>query len=489
MIWGMNSASLSNNPNTLALTQKIREGYLSHRLNQPETIHLVETLKSADTTSQALSKAQTELDEFCEVTTDWRGQTSLSLKDAHQFLGLDQAFQKLDENKVWSSYDRAVYRRLSAPANDPVAPSAKEAKTGDAKFVASALALFNQCDENGDKRLSAVEVDHAMAKIGYTETESATLVMLRRNLPQLSTCHKDPEEMLISRANVKKKGPDLLSQDDLRQFETSGIPNDSKTTAKLNRQLAGLTKQATEMKPALDLNQENFDPMAVQQGRAGSCVMLSTEAGATTETIRNMFQDNNDGTFLVKFLDGKTETVNDLTPTERLYHARSGDGGRWPGLMEMAMGQRLAKIKPPADGSVRTSVNGQSYLETIPAFSGKTATAYELDKLSIAETRKILTLIASQDGPVICATRSVVKGNDAAISVEALNTGIANNHAYTITGPKYDPKTDEVFLRNPWHAGEWTIKQDGVNDGLFKMPLAQFYSNYRVVMGPLEQAA
>jgi hypothetical protein len=482
----MKNAPLNNNNNNQSaiLAQKVREGYVSHRLNQPETIHLAESLKTAGTNPKALKAVQEELDQFTEVTTDWRGENKTTLEDAQHFLGLDQQFQNLNENKVWSSYDRAVYRRLSAPGNDPAPPQAKDVKSGDPKFVASAQALFPKIDENSDNRLSAVEIDHAMAQTGYTNEESATLVMLRRSLPQLSTCHKDVDDSATSLAPGAKKAPELLSREDLIDFEKNGIPNDSKTTANLNRQLSGLTKQAAAITPAGPLAEEDFDPMAVKQGRAGSCVMLSTEAGVTTETIRNMFQDNNDGTFLVKFLDGKSETVKDLTPTERLYHAKSGDGGRWPGLMEIAMGQRLAKVKPPADGSVRTSVNGQPYAETIPAFSGKTAVAYQLNDISIARTREILTLMAAQDGPFICATRSVVKGNDAAISVESLNTGIANNHAYSITGPKYDPKTDEVFLRNPWHAGEWTITQDGINDGLFKMPVPQFYSNYRVIMGP-----
>jgi len=56
------------------LKQRVREGYLAHRLNQPELIRVVAELES-----EGASKS---LKSLCEDRVDWRGKTEGSLEQA-----------------------------------------------------------------------------------------------------------------------------------------------------------------------------------------------------------------------------------------------------------------------------------------------------------------------------------------------------------------------------------------------------------------------
>lgn len=459
-------------PMTLqSLQQTAREAYLAHRLNQPELIDVAAKLQAAEKNKGSLDDVKALMDSYVEITTDWRGKTEGTLADATRYLGLDKQYAALSEDKAWTAYDRALYRRMSVPQNDPApGASAAEASKGNPELVKAALSIFDACDTDHNGNLTPVELDAAMANNNFSNEQIAALVALRRNGPQLETCVKDGK----------------LSKEDLLFFQDHGIPNDSKITNKLNVGYGGLLQRVNKMQPAGPLMEENFDGKEVFQGKAGSCVMLSTEANVPD--LKSMFSDNGNGTFTVTFKDGAKEVVKDLSTAERLYHARSGAQGRWPGLMEMAMGQRLNKLSPSPDGSPRSSANGQPVEQTILAFSGIPGKRYTIDKRSPEETRELLTkLTTSASGPLVACTRSTPKGDDSIVSMEALNNGISNNHAYSLLG--YNPVTDEVQLRNPWHRGEWTIKQDGVDDGIFSMPLLQFYSSYRMVAAPDLDAA
>ena len=453
------------------LKQRAREGYLAYRLNQPELIEVTAQMKAAEAGQVPLDSVAHTLDQYVEVTTDWRGQPSSgTLPEATQYLGMDKEFAALRQDVAWTPYQRALYRRTTTPEFDPKpGASAEEAHSGNPELVKQAKAVFPRCDTNQDGHVTPVELDQAMSGGKFLGAEAAVVVSLRRNGPQLGTCVDDGEGVTTA---------------DLESFQANGVPHDSKTTAKLNRGFAGLVKQAQviEQHPALPIEQENFDPLEVFQGRAGSCVMLSTQAGVSAADIKEMFHDNHDGTVQVTFRDGVVETVKDLTVAERLYHARTADEGRWPGLAEMAMGQRLFHTKPSDDGSIRTRVNGQPIEVTIPAFGGFTCKKYKFDGMAPDQLRTTLTKLDAFPGPKVCASRSTPKGDDSKISIEELHNGIANNHAYTYRG--YNPSTDEVSLRNPWHKGEWTIKGDGKNDGLFTVPLLEFYSSYQWVAGP-----
>ena len=77
---------------------------------------------------------------------------------------------------------------------------------------------------------------------------------------------------------------------------------------------------------------------------------------------------------------------------------------------------------------------------------------FSIDQISPNQTRELLTKLTQGSGTQVCASRSAPHGDDQKFSVERLRNGIANNHAYQIQG--YDPVSDQVQLRNPWHRGD-----------------------------------
>jgi hypothetical protein len=90
------------------------------------------------------------------------------------------------------------------------------------------------------------------------------------------------------------------------------------------------------------------------------------------------------------------------------------------------------------------------------------------------KTRDAVKLFTSGDGPIICGSRPTASRDF--ISVEDLHNGILNGHALTMLG--YDEESDKVTLRNPWGHGEW-IHQESEDDGIFEMPLKDFYTSFR----------
>lgn len=97
--------------------------------------------------------------------------------------------------------------------------------------------------------------------------------------------------------------------------------------------------------------------------------------------------------------------------------------------------------------------------------------------MTLAQTRELLTQVVAQEGPILCGSRPTANGDF--INSEELHNGIANGHCYSVKD--FDPKTQRVTLQNPWHRGEWSHEQDESNDGVFSMPLNDFYCSYRWV--------
>jgi hypothetical protein len=440
------------------LEQRIGYGYLAHSLNNDELGRVVSDLKQG----QSVENVTATLDQLEAPSVDWHGSSTMSLDEAKSYLGLTQQYAALKQDKTWSLEERALYRRMSAPEYDP-APPAATAQAGSPEFVHAAESVLDQCDTDHDGDLSVQEMDQAMASGKLKGADEAALVLMRAVGGVFSDDGK----------GVTRTG--------LESFGQHGAFLGGEATLAYNDKFQELLAREATMKPAGPLTSESFDPQTARQGLAGSCVMLSAAAGL--KNVGSMFADNGNGTVTVTFKDGDKEVVKDLNDCERLYHASTEDGGRWPGLLEMAMGQRLAKEAGHPEASARSWANAQSPEVVIPAFSGlpsKTAHLYD----SPDETRALLERMTAGPSPVICA--SFQDGQSVCLdSLSRLHNGISNGHAYTVLG--YDAKTDEVQLRNPYHKGGWAVRPvraDGKGDGTFSMPLDQFYSSFQELIAP-----
>lgn len=450
--------------------QQIREAFLAHRLNQAE---LVRVVGSGD-------QAEKALQDLLDPATDLRDPVDPPrLSEALEALGLDQEFAGLDPAKVWTPYERALFRRLSNPDFDPSElPAIRGQGSGEeapgpltADFVRTVDGRFDQWDRNQDTRLEVAEVDRAMEATDSTPAESAALVLLRSNPEALGSCQ--PHD-----------GPGV-TRADLGLLARQGFAGAPEATLSLGAEFRQLEAEAEALSPAAPLQAEDLDPLATRQNRLGSCVLLSTAAGLAPEQLEDLFETGPAGAIRVNFRDGEDETVFELTPAERLFHARGASGERWPGLLEVAMGQRLAR-QQRSSGSVRQAADGVPPQEAILALTGRETRMESLDELSLLATRDLVAELCSQPGPRICGTRPrPLLKEERAFDVETLHNGLQNSHCYTLLD--YDPQSDTVGLRNPWGSGPWLMAAESAESGLFRMPLAQFYAGFRWVAAPQPQ--
>ena len=457
-------------PVNSALRQQIAQAFVAHRLNNSELVDVTSSLREVEAGRCSPQQTRDLLTKYGSVAKDVRFDVShQEVESAVGYLHLDSQLASLTDDKAWTPYQRSLYRRLSDLEHDPVPVTARRDCKGNVAFVQAVQENFECWDGNRDGALSNLELDKALADPKLAGGAAAAAVVLRRQGVNLATCVKDDA--------------DGVTRQDLDQFLLAGIPENGTATVKVNRGFASMLQAADTMAPAPPLESEDFDPEMTQQGRAGACVLLSTLASKEKDSVREMFHSLPGGQVEVRFADGGTEIVRDLTLAERLYHAKGPEGGRWPGLLEVAIGQRLFAKRPSKDGSFRSSANGIPLEEAGSALHGVKTHKVSIDNLSLEQTREQLLQLTSGPKPWVAGSRSAPKGQDSVVSVEELFNGISNNHAYTIKG--FDAESDTVWLRNPWHHGEWVVNFDHQDDGVFSMPLRDFYSSYRWISSPV----
>lgn len=438
--------------------QQVREAFLAHRLNQAE---LVRVADGGPEVFEALRDPAVDLRDPVEAGR---------VEGAVAGLGLDREFRELDPDQVWTPYQRAVYRRLSLPEHDPPELPARAevpAAPGNPAFVAAVQSRFDEWDRNHDTRLDTAELDRAMADPSLTPEQAAAVVVLRSHPDALGSA--DPGDGTG------------VTLSDFAVFAKEGLPVSAALTGIVNSEFEELLAKASAMPDAAPLDEESRAPLEIRQNRLGTCVMLSTEAGMAEADLEGLVTAAPDGGAVVHFRDGEEELVYELTAAERLFHATGEEGARWPGLVEVAMGQRLARKNRGVD-SARSAADGIPPEEAIQALTGRQAARVSLDELSLNETRRHLADVCSRPGPRICGSRPTPILKEREYDVEALHNGIQNSHAYTLMG--YDEATDTVRLRNPWHRGPWIMASDPGETGVFEMPAAQFYASFRWVVSP-----
>jgi hypothetical protein len=183
-------------------------------------------------------------------------------------------------------------------------------------------------------------------------------------------------------------------------------------------------------------------PDDVSQGQVGDCYFLATMAAIANEQpsyIQNMFIDNGDNTFTVRFFNnGVAEyvTVDRFLPKASWGAAYANASTEmWVALAEKAYVQ-LAESgwSRGAVPNAYDSISGGWMKDVIPQ-----VTALGAVHKSIGSTTKAQLITLANSNTLL--TAGFVYGTIA-------GDGIVNGHAYTITG--YDATTDKFFLRNPW---------------------------------------
>jgi Calpain family cysteine protease/Calx-beta domain/Ser-Thr-rich glycosyl-phosphatidyl-inositol-anchored membrane family len=186
-----------------------------------------------------------------------------------------------------------------------------------------------------------------------------------------------------------------------------------------------------------------ISPDDVSQGQVGDCYFLATLAAMANEQpqyIQNMFIDNGDNTFTVRFFkNGVSEyvTVDRFLPKASWGAAYANASTEmWVALAEKAYVQ-LAESQWSRglnSSNAYDSISGGWMRDVIPQVTALGAVAQ-----SVGSTTKVQLIALANSNALL--TAGFVYGTIAA-------DGIVNGHAYTITG--YDATSDKFFLRNPW---------------------------------------
>jgi Calpain family cysteine protease/Calx-beta domain/Ser-Thr-rich glycosyl-phosphatidyl-inositol-anchored membrane family len=196
-----------------------------------------------------------------------------------------------------------------------------------------------------------------------------------------------------------------------------------------------------------------INPDDVRQGQVGDCYFLATLAAIANEQpnyIQNMFIDNGDNTFTVRFFkNGVAEyvTVDRFLPKASWGAAYANASTEmWVALAEKAYAQ-LAESqwsRSITSTNAYDSISGGWMSDAIPQ-----VTAINAVSKYITSTTKAQLISLSNSNTLL--TVGFVYGTIAA-------DGIVNGHAYTITG--YDAATDKFFLRNPWGYSHASVTWD-----------------------------
>ena len=463
-----------NSPLSADARQRLTTAYLGHRLNHSELVSLTQ---KGDADADAFEKEYAELS---ARQTDRRETTTPDqLESAWSELGLQERFLSLDENTPWSAEDRAIHRRLSRPDNDPFSGDERLPEAAlDSEFASAVRENFDAWDRNGNTRLELEELDFLMSggifgeklEIANDPKLAPAITVLMRYDKLLGSARNDGEGVTLADLEAWGSDPSLLAEG------SAGLVNEA---------FAKYRAEAQQAELGGSLLEENIAPETIHQGVAGSCVLLATTAGTSAEQLRSMISESADGIHTVTFADGVSEQVSDPSLTARLYHSSGENMERWPAVLEIAAAQRLLAEGRDNREGLRGTIEGISPEFAIPAFTGVPIQQESLDELSLLQTRDLVTRALSADGPVICGSRA--RANSDFVNVEELHNGIANGHCYSVKS--YDAESDKVTLQNPWHKTEWAFANDGADDGVFEMPLRDFYASFRWLGYPDAKAA
>jgi hypothetical protein len=189
----------------------------------------------------------------------------------------------------------------------------------------------------------------------------------------------------------------------------------------------------------------------IYQGAVGDCYYVATLSSIAQEQpsyIENMFIDNGDNTFTVRFFNNGVAdyvTVDRYLPTYGGYAVYAGWGGGaststnnelWVALAEKAYAQLAesgwSRTYSGTQNNSYAAIEGGWMDVVIHQVTGLSATSQSVNNMT---QNQLINLVNSNQ----ILTAGFVYGAD---------YGVVNGHAYTITD--YNATNGTFYLRNPW---------------------------------------
>lgn len=334
-----------------------------------------------------------------------------------------------------------LYDRYRLPTDPSAAPSGPQAKA-DPAMMTLIHQGFQIYDRNGDRAVTRAELTQALTSVedGRLGAPASAMSAMFRELAG------DLNYITFSAL----ENPTLARYTDVSLQRQAGQP---------------------ETRP---LNEESFDPSRIRQRFQGSCVLLSTLLELPAQHLKEMITDNQNGTVTVRFRNGKEATVSDVTEAERSFFSTTFEGERWPALFEKALGAVRA-AEGAGGGDPIAAGRGIPPTEAIALMTGRTAEFRHIVALGPSGLRDFLIEAERRHEPII-----------AGIANTDSRTGLMGHHEYAVKG--FNSRTNMVTLRNPHGRGVWNGSSLNQN-GLFEMPLHEFYNHYHNITALRDRAS
>lgn len=388
----------------------------------------------------------------------------------------DRTWAKQLEAKSLRGYHPSVdemsrYHRVSTTT--PVGAQSPQ-KLSDA--VPAMKAIFSRIDRNGNGYLADAELKSAVRDPGIKGDQAialATLLKLNGSIQKIAWNEFKPTSGVHQR--------DLSA---LASKATKSSP--SRWTMYVESYVFSQSLKLKQTDPRLfPAGITSIRPDQIRQGDYGTCTILATASALASspqgkQALLNMISEKADGSFEVRFPGEKPLAVKRPTDTELILYANAGSDGLWLSVLEKAF---ISKIEQSLAGKspeeIDKALNGGLALsEGIRLLTGKPASEGFISQTPADKMRPFVAeqikhgrlLLATLDPGSEQAKNKQLKKTTGR-NEEVYSDGLVGLHAYSLIG--YDPATDKVTLHNPW--GNTEYGNDGVDDGIFSMPFADFH--------------
>ncbi len=210
----------------------------------------------------------------------------------------------------------------------------------------------------------------------------------------------------------------------------------------------------------------------IHQGPLGDCWIVSAIGAAVyfhPLLLKEMILPQPDGSYTVKFRDGRSVLVNRLTDSQIVLSSTARDQGLWLNVLEQAFGQVRKALMPKTRGmSELDAISlGGSACPSVTRLTGHACRYFRIRRIRarafppdltrrpelVAKVRNIIRLAVTSKR-LICAG-TTVRGK--------FPPGIDHRHVYAVLG--YGPESDTVTLWNPLGANFEPKGSSGLRNG------------------------